>query len=158
MEPPSNTISIVNNTGRRAPRATLERAVGAVLHQHGRDGAAVCVLLTDDEEMRRLNRQFRNLDESTDVLSFPAGEFPGAPLGDIAISIPYAERQAKARGVSLQQELGYLAIHGGLHLLGFDDETEPDRAAMVDKMNEAATAAGLRPDREWASILHGSDA
>jgi probable rRNA maturation factor len=157
MEPPSNAISIVNNTDKRAPRNTLERAIGAVLRQHGREGARVCVLLTDDEEMRHLNRHYRNVDDSTDVLSFPAGEFPGAPLGDIAISVPYAERQAKARGVSLQQELAYLAIHGGLHLLGFDDETEPDRADMVDRMNEAATEAGLKPDREWASLLHGSE-
>jgi len=103
--------------------------------------------------MRELNHRFRNLDESTDVLTFPA---PGTDmLGDIAISIPYAERQAKQRGVSLKQEIGFLAIHGGLHLLGFDDESEDDRRTMVDEMNRAALAAGLKQDHEWASLLHG---
>jgi probable rRNA maturation factor len=159
MEPPSSdAISIVNKSDKRTPRAVLQRAITAVLDQHGRTGASVCVLLTDDEEMRELNRQYRKIDESTDVLSFPAGEFPGAPLGDIAISVPYAERQAQARGVSLEQEIGFLAIHGGLHLLGYDDETEVARAEMIGQMNEAAVAAGLRPDTEWASILHKEDA
>lgn len=102
--------------------------------------------------MRGLNRSFRNLDESTDVLTFPA-ENPML-LGDIAISIPYAERQAKARKVSLQQEVGYLAIHGALHLLGFEDESEDDRRVMVEQMNRAAVAAGLQPDHDWASLLH----
>jgi len=144
-------ISIVNRSGRRSPTATIKRALTAVFDQHkGRNGE-VSVLLTEDEEMRELNRQFRNLDESTDVLTFPG---TGLLLGDIAISIPYAERQAKARGVSLTQEIGFLAIHGGLHLLGFDDESEDDRRTMVDEMNRAAQAAGLKQDHGWASLLH----
>lgn len=105
--------------------------------------------------MRELNRKFRGVDESTDVLTFPAGDFPGAPLGDIAIAVPYAERQAKARGVSLSQELGYLAIHGALHLVGFDDESEEERARMVGGMNRVAVASGLKPDLQWSSLLHG---
>lgn len=102
--------------------------------------------------MKDLNHRFRNLSESTDVLTFPA-ENPML-LGDIAISVPYAQKQAELRRVSLQQEIGYLAIHGGLHLLGFDDETEDDRRVMVEQMNRAAIAAGLKPDHEWASLLH----
>ena len=69
--------------------------------------------------------------------------------------MPYAERQAKKRRVSLSQELGFLAIHGALHLVGFDDETETDRAEMVRQMNLVAIDTGLKPDHEWASILHG---
>lgn len=115
----------------------------------------VCVLLSDDEEVRRLNREFRQIDEATDVLTFPAdSSLPGAPLGDIAISVPYAERQAKARGVALAQEIGFLAIHGALHLAGFDDESEPDRIKMVEEMNRAAVVAGLHPDENWCSLLH----
>jgi len=112
------------------------------------------VLICDDETIRDLNRRFRATDEATDVLTFPAGEFPGAPLGDIAISLPYAERQAHARGVSVSQEIGFLAIHGALHLLGFDDQTPDDRTGMVREMNKAARLARLRPDEDWASILH----
>ena len=156
MEPPSrSSISIVNKSGKRAPTSLLVCALETTLAKHGRS-ADVCILLTDDEEMRRLNLQFRGLDESTDVLSFPSGEFSGGSLGDIAISVPYAERQAAARGVSLSQELGYLAIHGALHLLGFEDETDEQRAEMVEKMNAVALLAGLKPDRKWASILHGA--
>jgi rRNA maturation RNase YbeY len=110
------------------------------------------VLLTHDEDIRRLNREFRHLDEPTDVLTFPSGEED--PLGDIAIALPYASRQAEKRGVPLEQELAYLAIHGALHLAGFDDETEPERARMVREMNRIATELGLPPDEEWGSLLH----
>ena len=111
------------------------------------------MLLADDSEVKDLNRQFRRIDEPTDVLTFPSDN--PMLLGDIAISVPYAERQAKSRRVSLKQEIGFLAIHGGLHLLGFDDESEDDRKVMVEEMNRAAIAAGLKPDLEWSSILHG---
>lgn len=103
-----------------------------------------------------MNLRFRGLDEATDVLTFPGDGVPGAPLGDIAIALPYAERQADARGVSVSQELGYLAIHGTLHLLGFDDAAEEDRVEMVREMNRVAVEAGLRPDENWASILHSA--
>jgi len=114
----------------------------------------VCVLVTTDEDVRRLNLQFRHLDEATDVLSFPAGDFPGAPLGDIAISGPYAARQAHARGVAVTHELAYLAIHGVLHLLGWSDESESERARMIAEMNRIALLAGLKPDPDWCSLLH----
>lgn len=126
------------------------------LEQHGHQGAEVCILLTSDDQVQELNRDFRGIDEPTDVLTFPSGE--PDPLGDVAIAVAYAERQAKVRGVTLDQELGYLAIHGALHLAGFDDETEEDRARMVAEMNRAAVAAGLPPDEEWASLLHGEAA
>lgn len=119
-----------------------------------RDGE-VCVLLTSDEEVRRLNRQFRRVDEPTDVLTFPSGD-PGS--GDIAIAVPYAQKQADARGVDLGQEIAYLAIHGALHLAGYDDEEEDDRRTMVRKMNEVARTVGLPEDHEWGSLFHGESA
>jgi probable rRNA maturation factor len=155
MEPPSSrNISVLNETGRRVLTSRVQRAVQAVLDQHGRSDAEICVLLTDDSEIQELNRRWRGLDESTDVLSFPGGDGAQDPLGDVAISLPYAERQAKVRGVSLTQELGYLAIHGSLHLLGFDDESDEDRLRMIREMNRAAVAAGLQPDEDWGSLLH----
>src|SRR5690242_8076161 len=120
MEPPSKTrVTILNESGRRLRLEPLRRAVRSALERHGRENALVNVLLTGDDEIRTLNEKFRNVDEPTDVLTFPAGDFPGAPLGDIAISVPYAERQAAARRVSIGQELGFLSIHGALHLVGF---------------------------------------
>lgn len=155
MDPDSSrTISIVNRSGRRAPSTLIRGAVTTVCAQHDARDGEVSILLCEDGEMQELNRQFRNQDEPTDVLTFPADN--PMLLGDIAISVPYAERQAEARGVALNQEIGYLAIHGALHLLGFDDETEDDRRVMVEQMNRAAVAAGLKPDHAWASLLHGA--
>jgi len=126
------------------------------LYKHPR--AVVCVLLTDDERMRALNREFRKVDETTDVLTFPAGDFPNVPLGDIAISVPCAKRQAQARGVPLEVELTYLAIHGGLHLLGHDDEDEAGHKKMVSEMHRIGIAIGLPEDSDWSSLLHGEEA
>ncbi len=76
--------------------------------------------------MQRLNRQYRGLDKTTDVLSFPLCETglpgPGEALGDIVISIPRAEAQAQAYGVSFRNELLRLLLHGLLHLVGYDHE------------------------------------
>ncbi|CAN5377108.1 hypothetical protein BH11ARM1_BH11ARM1_11370 [soil metagenome] len=158
MEPPSTgNITVINESNRRVRVTQLGHAAKTALSRHGKDHAAVCILLTDDENIRRLNHEFRGIDEATDVLTFPAAAFPGAPLGDIAISVEYAQRQAALRKVSLSQELGYLAIHGALHLIGFDDETDEDRLAMVGEMNDSAVAAGLKPDTNWYSILHGEE-
>lgn len=155
MEPPSrNRITILNESGRRVRLEPIRRAVHAALKRHGRESAFVNVLLCSDEAIRSLNKRFRGVDEPTDVLTFPAGDFPGGPLGDVAIAIPYAERQANARKVSLGQEVAYLAIHGALHLVGYDDEEESERERMVAEMNEVAEAAGLSPDRDWHSLLH----
>ncbi|MGV3617625.1 MAG: rRNA maturation RNase YbeY [Fimbriimonas sp.] len=153
MEPPSSgPISVVNDSGRKIETEPIASAVQVALAQHRRTPSEVTVLLTSDAHVQRLNRDYRALDEPTDVLTFVADEDAS---GDIAIAVPYAERQAVLRGVTLEQELGYLAIHGALHLAGFDDETEPERAQMATEMNRAAVAAGLPPDEAWTSLLHG---
>lgn len=92
------------------------------------DAGSLALCLVSDRRMRELNRSFRGHDATTDVLSFPAGCTPGGGgerhLGDIAISVPVAARQARAAGHSLQRELELLALHGYLHLLGHDHETD----------------------------------
>jgi probable rRNA maturation factor len=154
----AENISFANESGQRLRCARLRASLQRALELHGRSDATVSVLLAGDEQIRELNRTYRGIDESTDVLSFPADEqFPTGdqkPLGDIAISIPYAKRQAAERGVSLEQEMCYLVIHGALHLLGFDDETDEDREKMMLEMNHVAVAAGLPADPEWSSLLH----
>lgn len=155
MEPPSTRhVTVLNDSRRRVRTGLVKRAVGVALAQHGLRDAEVCVLLTSEERIQELNREFRGVDEPTDVLTFPSGDTPEDPLGDVAIAVTYAERQAQKRGVTLDQELGFLAIHGALHLAGFDDHEEDDRAEMVRQMNRAALEAGLQPDEEWASLLH----
>jgi rRNA maturation RNase YbeY len=155
MEPPSRGVEVINESGESLPTQPIERAVSLAFDLHAKRASGACVLLTRDERIHELNLRFRSVDAPTDVLTFPSGD--ETFLGDVAISVPYATRQAAARGVPLEQELAFLAIHGALHLLGYDDETEEERAGMVDEMNRVAEAAGFLPDREWASLLHGDE-
>ncbi len=109
-------------------------------------GTALAVVVTDDEEIRRLNAEFLGVDEPTDVLSFPEeppgdDDFvapPDAPrgLGDIAISIDTARRQAAQLGHSLQDELAHLLVHGILHLCGYDHVNSPDEEAEMRAREE----------------------
>jgi probable rRNA maturation factor len=95
----------------------------------------VTVLLTTDRKIRRFNRQFRDKDEATDVLSFPAPEaVAGEVAGDLAISVPTALRQAHDEGHSLAVEIKVLMLHGLLHLAGFDHETDDGRMARRERL------------------------
>jgi len=88
-------------------------------------------LITGDAELRKLNRQFRAMDHATDVLSFPCAAAP--LLGDIAISIARARAQAHRFGHSAEQEVRILMLHGVLHLLGMDHESDGGRMARAEK-------------------------
>jgi len=95
----------------------------------------VTLAVTSDRRIRGLNRTWRGQDKATDVLSFPAGDDPGpAPhLGDIVISRETAARQARHEGHSLATELRVLALHGLLHLLGYDHERDSGRMARIER-------------------------
>jgi probable rRNA maturation factor len=118
----------------------LIKVVRRSLRYEGFDKPAeVSILLTDDEEIHRLNRDYRGIDRPTDVLSFSQleGMPVGAPdeavtLGDVIISVDTAKRQARDKGHSLADELDLLTVHGMLHLLGYDDETDEQ----ADEMRE----------------------
>lgn len=121
-------------------RDLLTRVLSNALAEQGVTGPVeVSVVVTDDAKIQALNRQYRGIDRPTDVLSFPQEEGttafprpPGAPrqLGDIVISYDRVKAQAREYGHSERRELAYLAVHGLLHLLGFDHETEPERQRM----------------------------
>lgn len=130
-------------------QALLERAVAETLTTLGiTHETEVGILLTDDETVRELNRQYRDLDETTDVLSFslgPTNDFPlppGTPpqLGEVVISCPQAQRQAEEVGHSLEKELSQLLVHGLLHLLGYDHE----EAAEAEQMRSLEGTIGRR--------------
>ncbi len=88
-------------------------------------GASFTLRFVSDREMRRLNAGFRGKDKSTDVLSFPGEDDPSENhLGDVVISVPTARRQAAERGHGVDRELKVLALHGVLHCLGYDHETD----------------------------------
>lgn len=99
------------------------------------------VLLTDDKEIHRLNRDFRGKDKPTDVLSFPMPD-PDL-LGDVVISLPTAKRQAKKFGVSFEEEFYRLLVHGTLHLLGFEHERVSKGVAEKMRRKEKALLGTL---------------
>ena len=91
------------------------------------------VRFTSDRELRRLNSTYRGKDCSTDVLSFPGEETPeGRHLGDLAISVPTARRQAAAAGHGVERELQILLLHGLLHCLGYDHEADDGRMERLE--------------------------
>lgn len=119
--------------------------------------AEVSVVLADDAVIRELNRQYRAKDAPTDVLSFAMREsvpeeevIDGEPgpeqilLGDIVISVERAREQAEEYGHSFEREMGYLAVHGILHLLGYDHENEDDKKIMRRKEEEILKAFDLK--------------
>lgn len=103
----------------------LENTAQEVLrHQHASEDADVTLMLTGDEQIQELNRQFLEIDEPTDVLSFPADfidpDNQHTYLGDVVVSLPRAGAQALAGGHPVEDELKLLVVHGMLHLLGYD--------------------------------------
>lgn len=126
----------------------IRRAVETTLESEGASGD-VCVLVTDAEEIQRLNANYRGIDRVTDVLTFPAWEGdailcpPDGYLGDIAICYERAEEQAEEYGHSLERELAFLSVHGSLHLLGFDHMKQEDEKLMLRKQDEILNAMGM---------------
>ena len=128
--------SIRERFGRSAfTKRSLEKFLADAVHSAGLKGA-VSVLLADDKEIRRLNKEFRGKDKATDVLSFPAGDGVGRArlAGDLAISVETAAREADLRGHALDLELRVLLLHGILHLAGFDHETDSGEMARRENM------------------------
>ena len=129
---------ILIKTKRKELKGQLQETARRILEVLAITDSELSVLLTDDEEIRRLNRSFRGKDSPTDVLSFPINEMVGGRkiLGDVVISVDTAKRQAEERGESLQLTLCRLLIHGVLHLLGYDHERSPEEEEMFRRMEE----------------------
>jgi probable rRNA maturation factor len=122
-------------TFRRMPPDFRRRAVerfARVLQDEVAQGQPFDCLITGDADLRRLNREFRGLDYPTDVLSFPAAA-PADRLGDLAISLARARAQAREFGHDIEHEVEILMLHGLLHLLGFDHETDSGEMARAEK-------------------------
>ena len=134
----------VKNLGHNNSAALIKKAVNMALNAEGVEvPCLVSVMLTDDEGIRRVNREFRDVDRPTDVLSFPLNELePGdfdrslcekdldtglILLGDMMISVPRCEEQGKEYGHGYEREIQYLTVHSVLHLLGYDHVDEGER-------------------------------
>jgi len=106
------------------------------------------ILLSDDAQVRELNRQYLGIDAPTDVLSFPAGEADPDTgvtyLGDVIISVPQAGAQARAAGHALEAEVQLLVVHGVLHLLGHDHAQSEAKGRMWAAQTEVLNQLGLR--------------
>ncbi|RFC68592.1 MULTISPECIES: rRNA maturation RNase YbeY [Mesorhizobium] len=129
--------------------AICERATGAALLEVGRPfsamGSELSVLFTGDEQIRRLNSEWRDKDKATNVLSFPAftpthaGPIPPL-LGDIVLAAETVKREAAEEGKTFQNHLTHLIVHGFLHLVGYDHETDEE----AEEMEEAERRALAR--------------
>ena len=173
---PHYVIAIEAESLEPAARASVDvealRALCARVleEEEAEDAAALTIVFADDELLRSLNREHRDLDVPTDVLSFPAWESgleaddeftppevprdaddPGPDLGDIAISVETAARQAVAAGLTIEQELAHLVLHGLLHILGYDHEAPEDDAEM------RAREEGVLGPAIHASNAHAAD-
>ena len=136
-------------------RMLIRRCCNAVLiNEHFEGSAEISVRFVDDEIIHELNREYRHVDRSTDVLSFPLGENgvydinhdTGAKiLGDLVFSMQHAVMQAELYGHSLQREIAFLTVHSMLHLLGYDHEAEGlERVRMREKEEAVLTQLGLK--------------
>ena len=135
-------------------RMLVRRCCNAVLKmEQFTDPAEISVIFVDNEQIQKLNAQYRNKDVSTDVLSFPMGEngnydvnhATGAKiLGDIVLSMEKAVEQADRYGHSLEREVGYLTAHSMLHLLGYNHESGGiEKVRMREKEEQVMTQLGL---------------
>lgn len=119
-------IALLNPS--RFPEAAARRLrpwVEALVADLAPEARSVSIRFTGDRGIRRVNRRFRNQDAATDVLSFPGGEtVEGLHLGDVLISVPTARRQAGELGHPVGDEIRRLILHGLLHCLGYDHETD----------------------------------
>jgi probable rRNA maturation factor len=120
-------------SGRRAK--TIAREILKILK---RDQVELSIALIDNAEMRKLNSKYRQKDYPTDVLSFPADEdLPHSRmLGDVVISVPKAQEQARERGRTLDEEMITLLIHGVVHLLGYDHERSAKDARIMTRVEK----------------------
>ena len=133
-------------------RRLVKRAVLAVLDfEDFGSRAEVSVTFTDNEGIHALNREYRNVDRPTDVLSFPLSDGEdydtdgdAVLLGDIVISLERAQTQAEEYGHSFEREVAFLTVHSMLHLLGYDHETSPeDERDMFARQDEILISAGM---------------
>lgn len=135
----SYQIDIENNSqSQRLPStADFERWISAALATQSLEEAEVSLYIVDEAEGQELNKQYRDRDYPTNVLSFPADipEEIGVPLlGDLVVCAPVVEREAQEQGKSLEAHWAHMLIHGSLHLLGFDhiDDAEADEMEALE--------------------------
>ena len=117
-------VEVVNRQRKaKIPKRDWSVLGNRILERVGRKESSATIAFVSDDRIRQLNRRYRGFDRATDVLSFPTRE-EDVELGDIAISVERARTQARQNGLTLEQEIAQLILHGLLHLCGYDHETD----------------------------------
>lgn len=155
--------SLVDNGPDSGITERMNGVVEEALRRHCGQDSDVFISIIGEEEMHTLNKESRGVDKPTDVLSFPYIDFAGGQdiaqaaatpamlnpetgrlmLGDIIICLPIAHRQAEEYGHSIEREMCFLAVHGVLHLLGYDHETEGEAGQMFALQDEVLESCGV---------------
>lgn len=126
----------------RKLKKMMVKAAKTAARLEGKSGRLrVSLMITDDDNIRALNKQYRDKDKATDVLSFPSGE--DGFLGDVAISLPRAREQAAEYGHTLERESAFLMAHAMLHLFGYDHMEAEGEKVMRGKQREIMKEMGL---------------
>lgn len=153
-----------NNTKEEVNYKLIENVISEALKYEGvSDNTEISVTIVDNEEIRKINNKFRNIDRATDVLSFPLIDFDNEDLpndgskiylGDIIISIERAKEQANEYGHSLDREVGFLTAHSMLHLLGYDHMVPEEEKVMFAKQEEILSNLGLKGNMDENEKLY----
>jgi len=133
---------------------TVEEVLYSAIEKEKLDNVTFNVIIVDNDYIHELNRDYRNIDRETDVITFALEDdktliLPSDEriLGDIYISLDKAKSQAKEYGHSLLRELAFLAVHGFYHLLGYDHMTKEDEKVMFKKQEEVLEAYGITREK-----------
>ena len=127
--------NIISETNRRVPRKKIEMLMKLIEEDEEPPDSCVNIIFVRDSQIKKLNTNYRKINKPTDVLSFPSGGdmADGEPyLGDIIVAFPYTAAQAEADSLRLEDVLVLLAVHGALHLLGYDHDTMDNQLEMWD--------------------------
>lgn len=147
-----NEINITNDTKENINIEFLQDIVKYSLEYENVDNGVVNIIIVDNEKIRTINLEYRNIDRETDVISFALEDddtfikLPIRILGDIYISIDKARTQAIEYGHSLKRELAFLTVHGILHLLGYDHMIKSDEEVMFQKQEQILNDLDIRRD------------
>lgn len=136
-------LIIVNQSGHRVPRTFLEnwvrrlgRIAGQKINPKHFLGKELVIAFLDEDEARKLNKTYRGKNYATDVLSFSADASDPNSLGELVICPTVISRQAREHRILVREELGYMVLHGFLHLLGYDHETNERDARKMFKLQD----------------------
>ena len=147
-----NKIEIFNNTNEEIPELeTVEKVLYSAMDKEKLTDTSFNLIIVDNDYIHELNKNYRNIDRETDVITFALEDEDTLVigdneriLGDIYISIDRARSQAVDYGHSFLRELSFLAVHGFYHLLGYDHQTKEEESIMFQKQEEVLESYGIR--------------